>query len=263
MLIDTHAHLNFEDFDQERGEIIDDCLSQDIWMVNVGTNQKTSKKAVSLAQKYKKGVYAAVGLHPYHIVNPETKESFNRNYYKNLAQNHKVKAIGEIGLDYTYTSKEKEKVLQKEAFKKQLRLAEDLDLPVIIHCREAWPDLIEILEDPNYKLQITNNHNGVAHFYSGSWNQAQKLFALGFLISFTGVVTFTDDYNEVIKKAPLERLMVETDCPYVAPEPNRGKKNKPQYVSYIAKEIAQIKARKESQVEKTTTKTAKKIFKLR
>jgi TatD DNase family protein len=261
MLVDTHAHLNFDAFSEDREEIITDCFSQDIAIVNVGTNTKTTKKAVQIAQKHKKPIKATVGLHPYHVVNSKTKEELNLEKYKNLAENPEVSAIGEIGLDYTYTDNGKEKELQQAVFKKQLKLAQELQLPVVIHCREAWDDLLSILRNPAFKLNIKNNKNGVAHFYAGSWDQAQKLFALGFLISFTGVVTFSKEYNKIIKKAPLKKLMLETDCPYVAPEPHRGKRNKPQYVKYVAEKIAKIKEEKVDSIKNTTTKTARKFFK--
>ena len=259
MLIDTHAHLNFEAFDDDRDHIIKDCLSKNIWVVNVGTNQETAQKAGRIAQQYNEGIYAAVGLHPYHVVNSDTKEEFDYQIYKELAENKKVRAIGEIGLDYTYTDEGEERKLQKEVLKKQLKLAQEMDLPVIIHCREAWRDLLQILGQwSNVSDQMSKL--GVAHFYSGTWNQAKKLFKLGFLISFTGVVTFAREYDEVIKKAPLEELMVETDCPYVAPTPHRGKRNKPQYVKYVAQKIGEIKDINVERVEEKTTKNAREIF---
>lgn len=260
MLIDTHAHLNFDAFDQDRKEVISNCLDSNIWVINVGTNHKTSEKAVEIAEKYNEGVYATVGLHPYHIVNSETKENFDYHTYKALAQNKKVKAIGEIGLDYSYTEKKEEKKLQRETFKKQLDLASKVNLPVVIHCRKAWKDLLQILK--NSKFKIKNSPNGVAHFYSGSWTQAQELFKLGFFISFTGVITFSEDYNEIVKKTPTDKIMVETDCPYVAPEPNRGKTNKPQYVKYVAREIARIKKQDLKEIKAKTTRNAKELFKL-
>lgn len=260
MLIDSHAHLNFKAFNKDRKEIIADCLAQDIWIVNVGSNKKTSKKAIQIAKNYKKGVYAAVGLHPYHLVNLKTKEEFKHEIYKKLASQKKVVAIGEIGLDYTYTDKPEERKLQKEIFKKELNLANELNLPVIIHCRHAWNDLLSILENSLPATRNSEPTRGVAHFYSGTWNQAQRLFELGFFISFTGVITFADEYDEIVRKAPLEKLMIETDCPYAPPKPHRGKRNKPQYVKCIAEKIADVKNITFKKVGTQTTANTRSLF---
>ncbi len=276
MLIDTHAHLNFNAFKDDANKIIDQCFKNNIWMINVGTQYLTSERAVQIAQKYPEGVYAAIGLHPIHAiahqvdvneVSPSFKsrpEEFDIDKYRELAKSKKVVAIGEIGLDYSYTKTGKDKRAQKKAFIAQIRLAQELSLPFIIHCRDAWQDVIEILEQYYGKTQAINNQklNGVAHFFSGTIEDGKKLLDMGFLVSFTGVITFTKDYNKVIKEIPLEKIMIETDCPYVTPVPFRGKRNLPLYVEYVARKIAEIKNVSFEKIAEITTRNAKNLFRI-
>ena len=277
MLIDTHCHLNFSAFKDDSDEVIKRTLSKNIWLINVGSQYSTSERAVQIAQKYEKGVYAAVGLHPIHLFEQEIDESeddpmlkfksrvevFDYEKYKTLVQNQKVVAIGECGLDYFRIprefDKEEVKRKQRETFIQQIQLAVELKKPLIIHCRNAYDDLIEILKTYNLKPKI---YQGVVHFFAGSWQVAEQLFKLGFLISFTGVITYASDYDKVIEKAPLDKIMVETDAPYVAPEPHRGKKNEPLYVEYMARKIAEIKKISFEEVAGQTTKNALELFRL-
>jgi len=269
MLIDTHAHLNFNAFKDDADKIIDQCFKNNIWMINVGSQYETSKHAVQIAEKYNEGVYATIGLHPIHAiahqidvneVNPSFKsklEEFDIHKYRELAKSKKVIAIGEIGLDYSYAKTEEEKEAQKKAFVVQIQLAQKLKLPIIIHCREAWKDVLAILKNyylPNYSKA------GVAHFFSGTIEDSKKLLSMGFLMSFTGVITFTKDYDKVIEKIPLEKIMIETDSPYVAPVPFRGKRNLPLYVEYMARRIAEIKNVSFKEVAEQTTKNARNLF---
>ena len=268
MLIDTHAHLNFAAFKDDTDKVIDQCLENDLWMINVGSQYSTSRRAVTIAEKYPEGIYAAIGLHPIHAiphevdvneVNPSFKssvEEFNADKYKELAKSKKVVAIGEIGLDYSYAKNDTDKKTQKKVFIEQLNLARKLSLPVIIHCRDAWKDLIKILKESGEGVK------GVGHFFPGSLEDAKELIDMGFLISFTGVITFAKTYDEIIKNIPLDKLMVETDCPYVSPVPFRGKRNMPLYVKYVVKRISEIKEVSESEVAKITTKNAKELFKI-
>ncbi|MFA6436955.1 MAG: TatD family hydrolase [Candidatus Paceibacterota bacterium] len=274
MLIDTHAHLNFNAFKDDHNQVIDQCFKNDIQLINVGSQYETSKRAVEIAERYKTGVWAAIGLHPIHAipnqvdvneVEPSFKsrpEEFDAKKYEILAKSKKVVAIGEIGLDYTYAKTEEDKEAQKKSFKQQVLFAQKLNLPIIIHCREAWKDLVKILkfEIRNSKFEIPLR--GTAHFFSGTKEDAREMIELGFLISFTGVITFTKAYDEIIKETPLEKLMVETDCPYVAPVPFRGKKNLPLYVKYVAERIAEIKGIGFQEVAQVTTQNAKTLFKL-
>ena len=277
MLIDTHAHVNFNAYSEDSEEVIRRALKDNVWMINVGSQWSTSCRAVGLAEKFLHGVFAAIGLHPIHLkeqkireeIDPleefefETRpENFNYEEYKKLALNPKVVAIGEVGLDYYHLPKknrEAEREKQKENFIKHLELAKELGKPIILHCREAHNDVIEILK--KCKSLIANHKSsGVVHSFSGRWSQAEEYFKLGFLIGFNGLITFARDYDKVIKNAPLERILIETDCPYLTPEPHRGKRNEPNYVKYVAEKIVEIKEVSFEEVAQITTKNAKKLF---
>lgn len=275
MLIDTHSHLNFNAYKDDADEVIRRALDSDVWMINVGSQYTTSKRAVEMADKYENGVYAAVGLHPIHLsegifktkVDTEEiefktqEEDFNAEQYKGLAKSKKVVAIGEIGLDYYYRPKtakklEQFKQKQKEVFLKQLELAKELNLPVIFHCRSAHDDLIEIFE---YKLKTTNHKlRGVIHCFTGNWRQAQKYMDMGFYLGLNGII-FKMDLDDVIKNAPLEKILLETDCPYLTPQPMTGR-NEPLYVKYVGGEIAKIKKINFEELADATTKNAKTLF---
>ncbi len=245
MLIDTHAHLNFSAYKEDAQEVIQRSLDNDVWMINVGSQYSTSKRAVEMATKYPQGIYAAVGLHPIYAA-----DKFDYERYKILAQSPKVVAIGEIGLDYKpeyVLFKEK----QKEAFLQQLELAKELDLPVIFHCRMAHNDLIEIIND---KLK------GVVHCFTGDLQQAQKYLETGFYLGFNGII-FKMDLDEIIKKTPLDRILIETDCPYLTPPQEQGR-NEPLYVKYVAEKIARVKDQTFEEIIKITTQNAKTLFKI-
>jgi TatD DNase family protein len=287
MLIDTHAHVNFNAYAEDSEEVIQRALKEKTWLINVGSQLSTSRRAVEFAEKFPHGVFAAVGLHPVHlkeqIVHEEVDpleefefktrpEIFDYEEYKKLAQDSKVVAIGEVGLDYFHlpeVNKESERQKQKDNFIKHLELARDLNKPVMIHCREAHQDVIEILK--NCKAQRNKfgastsaygKLSGVIHSFGGRWGQAEEYFNLGFLISFNGLITFARDYDKVIKNAPLERLMLETDCPYLTPMPHRGKRNEPSYVKYVAEKVAEIKGISFEEVAQITTENARRLFKI-
>jgi len=243
ILIDTHAHLNFSAYKSDAGQVIGRSLAKDTWMINVGSQYSTSKKAVEIAGKYKKGVYAAVGLHPIH-----SQDGFDLEGYKKMAQAPGVIAVGEIGLDYKkeYVSfKEK----QKEVFLEQLDLAKELNLPIILHCRMAHQDLINLLS-PEIR--------GVVHCFTGNWQQAEKYLAMGFYLGFNGII-FKLDLDKIIKKTPLDRILIETDCPYLTPPPQKGR-NEPVYIKYVAEKIAEIKKISFEETIKATTENASKLF---
>ncbi len=253
MFIDTHAHLNLGDYKNDADKVIKGALENGVFMINVGVDFKTSKKAIELAEKYS-SVYAAVGFHP-----NDSKEEFDYSTIKELAKNKRVVAIGETGLDY-YRIKDDEienKNKQKEIFKKQIELALELKKPLIIHCRGAHNDLISIL---NTKYSIQNTRSGVLHSFSGNLEQAEKYHEIGFKIAFNGIITFSRDYDEVILKTPLEDILIETDCPFLTPNPYRGKRNEPLYVVEVAKKIAEIKNLSLGEIEEQTTKNAQELF---
>jgi TatD DNase family protein len=256
MLIDTHAHLNFKDFDIDRDKVIGQCLSNDIWIINVGADLETSKKAIEIAEKYDKEVYATVAIHPHNI----GIEKFDYKKYKELAKNKKVVAIGEAGLDYQFCENDEEnQELQKKVFIQHLELAKELNKPIIIHSRRLFPEILEIVKK-------YSGLKGVLHCYMGRWSYAEEYLKLGFYISFTGLITYARDYDKVIKNCPPERILIETDSPYLIPEPLRKKdeivRNTPENVKYVAQKIAEIKGISFEQVAKQTTQNAKKMFNL-
>lgn len=251
--IDTHAHVHFEVFDDDRDAVMKRTLDSDTWVINVGTKQETSKQAVELAQQYD-NTYAIIGLHPIETPN----EDFDYDFYKHLAQDEKVVAVGECGLDYFRLdgdSKEK----QKEVFVEQIQLANELNKPLMLHIRpgegDAYGDAIALLKE---HAQV----KGTAHFFAGTTKQAQAFFDMGFYVSFSGVVTFAKEYEEVVKHAPLDRILSETDCPYVAPAPHRGKRNEPIFVQEVVKKIAELKELPLEEVQKQLLQNAKTLFSL-
>ena len=276
MLIDTHAHVNFGDFRDDADEVIRNAMENEIWMVNVGSDYKSSRKALELANKYEKGVYAAVGLHPVHIAagGAEARpglpqEEFNYDIYEQLAKFEKTVAIGEIGLDYYHLDPSSDipaiKKRQKEVFAAQMELAVKNDLPVIIHCRQAHDDMLEILKDfrkENKNFLPQDRPWGVMHCFSGDEDLAWEYFSLKLLVSFTGLITFSKQWDDLIRKLPNNKFMVETDSPYLTPEPFRGKRNEPILVSYVAKRIAEIKNTDLEKIAEATTKNAREFFRI-
>jgi len=277
MLIDTHSHLNFKAYDADRDEVIKRTQKEGVVCIDVGTKYETSKRAVELAEK-NEGIYAAIGMHPIHIKTDLLKlkmdedeggfqplgEEFEGERYKELAKSRKVVAIGEIGLDYYYkpkgtAKKEKFKQLQKDVFIKQLDLAKELNLPVIIHCRMAHADVLDILRSQTSSLK-TQKLRGTVHCFTGNWEEAQKYMDLGFYLGINGII-FKFDIDEVIKKAPLDKILVETDCPYLTPLPEgKDKRNEPIFVKYVAERVAELKGISFDQVASATTQNAKKLF---
>jgi TatD DNase family protein len=279
MLIDTHAHINFNAYKDDADEVIKRTLEEKIWMILVGAEYKTSKRALDYANKYQGGVFAAVGLHPIHLHDAKAvggdysfvtqAEEFNYDAYEKLAQFKKVVAIGEVGLDYYRIDLTQDisaiKEKQKQVFIQQLRLALNLKKPIIIHCRQAHGDLIVLLKDfkrKNKDLFPKNEAWGVVHCFSENLDTAWQYFSLGLMISFTGLVTFSQSYDELLKKAPLEKIMIETDCPYLTPEPFRGKRNEPVLVKYVAQKISNIKNLSLERIAEITTQNARNLFKI-
>ena len=232
MLFDTHAHFDDPQFDSDRDEVIKSLADDGVTRVmNIGANMETSEKAIEIANKYD-FIYATVGVHPCDTYDM-TDEDIER--LRIMAKNNpKVRAIGEIGLDYYFDDTKPD--IQKEWFIKQLHLAKELNMPVVIHDRDSKGDAIEILKREGIS-------NGVMHCFSGSTETARELVKMGFMISFTGVLTFKNARRavEACRSIPIERLMIETDCPYMAPEPHRGERNYSGYVKYVARKMAEIK----------------------
>ncbi|MEK7630632.1 MAG: TatD family hydrolase [Patescibacteria group bacterium] len=274
-LIDIHAHVNFNAFRDDGDEVMRRTLAGGVGMILVGSQYDTSARAIEYAERYPEGVWAAVGLHPIHVGDEiyvdaqeisasgvpgfsSRHEEFDYTKYKKLAIHPKTVAIGECGLDYfrsggTEVGREK----QFEVLRAHIKLAREVRKPLIIHCRNAYDDLARILTEEH-----ADEVGGTIHFFAGTWADAQKFLDLGFGLSFTGVITFARDYDETVKNMPLDRIMVETDAPYVSPVPYRGRRNEPLYVEEIAKKVAELRGISFDEVAKATTENAKRIFKL-
>lgn len=253
-LIDIHCHLDFPDFDKDRQEVIKKALNEKTWMITVGTSMEGSEKAVQIAGEHE-GVWACVGVHP-----EDANKKIDIDALRELAGNPKAVAIGECGLDYFRCGTSDVPQIQenqKELFEKQIKLAIELNKPLMIHCRDAHNDVLEILK--NYKNPETG-FRGDVHCFTGTLEEARKYVELGFFISFTGIITFTKQYDEIIKELPLDKIMIETDAPLIAPVPHRGKRNEPVYVKEVAKRIAEIKGISFEEVAKQTTKSAIDFF---
>lgn len=255
MLVDSHAHLDDSRFDDDRDELICDLKKNDIDMVlNPGADMASSIKAVSLAQKYD-FIYAAVGYHP-HDSKDMTEETLD--VLKSLTKKDKVVAIGEIGLDYHYDNSPRD--IQKKWFREQIRLAKELNLPYIVHDRDAHDDILNIMKEESY-----DGMTGILHCFSGSVELAKEFIKMGFYISLGGPVTFKNSKKSklVAKEIPLQHLLIETDSPYLTPVPHRGKRNEPTYVRYVAAEIAAIKGILCKDVATKTGENFKKLFKIK
>lgn len=253
MIFDSHAHYDDESFNEDRDKVIQELIENDIvGILNCGASLQGAIDSVKLADKYNI-FYAAVGIHPEfaNIVDEEVIEKLME-----LAENKKVRAIGEIGLDYHYEENPSREI-QKNAFIKQMELAEKLNLPVVIHDRDAHEDTLNILK--KFPKVI-----GVIHCFSGSSEFAKECLKLGYYIGFTGVVTFKNAKKivEVAKIVPEDRMLLETDCPYMAPEPNRGKRNRSDYIEYIAEKIADIRRDIPINVKNRTIANTKRLFNL-
>ena len=253
MIIDTHTHYNDEAFDLDRDEIIKNLYEQGIEKaVNIGTNLKTTLECIELAEKYG-GIYASAGIHPSYAAEASAEVL---DKIKKICENKKVLAIGEIGLDYHWEDSEKE--LQKEVFKKQLELAAEVSLPVVIHSRDAAQDTFDILKESKV-VKI----GGVMHCYSYGVELAREYLKLGMFFGIGGVATFKNarKLKEVIEYLPIEAIVLETDCPYLAPEPFRGKRNSSLYLKYVAAAIADIKGVSMEYIIKQTNENAYALYK--
>ena len=252
MLFDTHAHLNDPAFDEDREELMAGLRDKGIgYVMNAGCSLQSSKDIIAMVENYP-WLYASVGSHP------DSADEVNEDVieeYRQLCRHEKVKAIGEIGLDYYYEDIPRE--IQKNAFRMQMALAQEVDLPVIIHEREAHDDGMRIVKEfPKVK--------GVFHCYSGSAEMARQLVNMGWYIGFTGVLTFKNARKAVETAAsiPLDRIVLETDCPFMAPEPFRGKRNDPGYLPKMAEKLAEIRGISVEEAIAVTTENAKRLYRI-
>lgn len=288
MFIDTHAHLNFNAFKDDADEVIKRSLAVGVFVVNVGSQYSTSRRAVEMAHRYEDGVYAAVGLHPIQLkaqtieyqddeeLSPEeiktTGEEFDYAKYLELAKDEKTVAIGEVGLDYHHFDPPRVdersprveagegdnipelKDKQKEIFLQFIKLSNEVKKPLMVHCWDAYDDLYEILKNNPAEKK------GVIHSFVGGYKTAKKFIELGYKIGLNGVITYSESFDRLIREIPLKNMVLETDCPYLTPVPFKGERNEPVYVKYVAAKIAEIKRVAVLEVENVTFENATRLF---
>jgi TatD DNase family protein len=276
--IDTHAHMNFVMYDNDRSAVIERTKKDEVVVINVGTQQDTSQLAVEMANQHGH-LYAIIGLHPIHTIShfhnlgevgqggdefTSRGEIFDSNFYRKLAQSSdRVVGIGECGLDY-YRNTPETKSAQEKAFRVQIELALELDLPLMLHIRpsessmDAYHDVLEILRGYSDNSRL----RGQTHFFAGTVEIAKEFIDLGFYISFTGVITFAGMYEKLVKAVPVDKILSETDAPYVSPHPYRGKRNEPSHVREVLAKIARIKKIDESEMAQQVMENAQKLYSL-
>ena len=285
-LIDVHTHTQFAAFKDDQDAVIRRALDAGVWMINVGTQRDTSADAVATAERFLEGVYATVGLHPIHtdksyhdaqelgifshsqeyenVVGKagfiSRAEEFDYEYYKNLASDQKVVGIGECGLDHYRIETHESRIKQEHAFRAQIEFAQEVKKPLMIHCRSAFEDLVKILD--SYFMIHNSKPSGIIHFFSGTKDDARKLLDMGFSFSFGGVITFARDYDEVVTYTPLDRIVLETDAPYVTPAPFRGTRNEPLHIQEAAKKIAELKNSTLEKIAAQTVVNSRTVFHL-
>lgn len=282
ILVDTHTHISFNAFKDDGDVVVNRALNAGVWLVAVGTQIDTSHHAVDCAGRYPEGVYAIVGLHPIHLFSHHVdeeeshfaarEEKFDYNAYKTLASHPKVVGIGECGLEYYRLPEGKEeeiKKIQQETFIQQIKLAVELKKPLMVHSRDAYEDVYEILK--SYMLQVTCPIGVIIHSFIGNWGEAKKFLDLGCFLSFNGIITYKPRKEklpgasdpcllEAVKNMPLDRILLETDAPYLSPIPHRGKRNEPAYVRLVAEKVAELKGVSVEEVASQTTKNARRVF---
>jgi TatD DNase family protein len=261
MLIDTHAHLDYSDFDEDRAQILSRAAERGVTeIISIGTRVDSSTRAVELAENFP-NVWATVGIHP-----NETEEAPEDavERLRGLAKSPRVVALGEIGLDYHHLPEGEEaiarnKARQAELFRAQLTLATELELNAVIHQRDSWDDTLAILRE------FTGRVRGVFHCFGGTLEQAREVIALGHLVSFTGIVTFKNarQVQATAQDVAFDQFMVETDCPYLAPVPDRGKRCEPAHTRIVAEQIAKLRRVSVEEISSRTTETARGFFKFR
>ncbi|AWI35204.1 TatD family hydrolase [Bacillus safensis] len=254
MLFDTHAHLNAEQYNEDLEQVIERAKSEKVEkIVVVGFDRPTITRAMELIEEYD-FIYAAIGWHPVDAIDMTDEDLA---WIKDLSQHEKVVAIGEMGLDYYWDKSPKD--VQKEVFRRQIALAKEVKLPIVIHNRDATEDVVTILKEEG-----AAEVGGIMHCFTGSLETAKACMEMNFYISFGGPVTFKNAKKpkEVVKEIPSDRLLIETDCPYLTPVPFRGKRNEPSYVKYIAEQIAELREISFEELAELTTKNAKKVFRI-
>jgi TatD DNase family protein len=276
--IDAHTHVQFSGYDADRAAVLARAREADVYMINVGTQRDTSRRAVELTDESQRGVYAAIGLHPVHTSKSfhdekelgggeaaksftSRGEVFDYDYYRELAVHPKTLAIGECGLDYFHFSDDEPHDVQvqkqKDALLAQCELARDVQKPIMVHCRDAFHELIPFLKQ---HYAGAGAKPGIIHFFTGTKDDALALADLGFSFTFGGVVTFARSYDDAIAAIPIDRILSETDAPYVAPAPFRGKRNEPAYVVHTVAKLAELKGVSPAEMKSQIWANAQRIF---
>ncbi|NLO89815.1 MAG: TatD family hydrolase [Clostridia bacterium] len=253
-LFDTHAHLDLPEFEKDLNDVLQRCRENGVeYIVNVGIDRESSLRSIELSQKHS-WIFASVGMHPHDAAKLD-EETFG--LFKKLAQNERVVAVGETGLDYYRNFSPREQ--QQEAFRMHIALAKELGLPIIIHDRDAHRDVLKIVREEGAR-----DVGGIMHCFPGDWKMAKECFDLNFLIGIGGTVTFKKSVTlqEVVKRVPIDMIVLETDCPYLSPEPLRGKRNEPANVIYTAKFAAKLRGNDVEEFSYHTTLNAKRLFKI-
>jgi TatD DNase family protein len=252
-MIDTHCHLDFDDFDGRRGEIIKEAQATGVHtIINIGVDQNSSRKSLELAQTHG-GIYASVGVHPH---DAKTYDSVVEKSIRELASQEKVVAIGEIGLDFYRNLSPYD--VQRKVFRRQLKLAVERKKPVVFHTRNSFRETVDVVKE-----YAPNLVGGVFHCFPGSVDDALEVIELGFVVSVGGVITFPNaKMAQVAALVPLEKIILETDAPYLTPVPYRGQPNRPAYVKYVYQKLAELKSIGVDEVEKTVDRTVQKLFRL-
>jgi TatD DNase family protein len=270
-LIDTHAHLDASIYAKELDIIVKHALQDDIWTITVGNDYLSSQRAVAIAERYE-GVYAAIGLHPLRVPADITADDkvLNLEKFSELAAHPKVVAIGECGLDYRrlpghkgdpkFPLAERVRANQKTVLGKFLDLSREQRLPLLLHCRDAHEDMLSLLETWD-KTTRGFDSRGILHCFTGNWREARRYFNLDFMISVTGIITHGGYQTEVIRKSPLSRLVLESDCPYLTPVPWSIRRNEPSYLATVAAAVAGMRGERLEDVARQTTQNALGVLK--
>ncbi|MFC1638971.1 TatD family hydrolase [Patescibacteria group bacterium] len=272
-LIDTHAHLDSKVYERDLDIVVNNALEEGVWVVTLGNDYLSSVRAVNIAERYPGGVYAAVGLHPLKVSRNVTAEDklVDIGRFRDLAEHPKVVAVGECGLDWhdlpqgrrgspEVQAAERIKDNQRKVFANFLDLSRDLRLPLMLHCREAHDEMLKLLEfwdrtSPGF------DSRGVVHCFSGNWKQARRYFNLDFMISVTGLVSHAGFQQQILKKAPLARLLAESDCPHLTPVPWSIRRNEPLFVDAVAAGVAGLRGVSIAEVQEQMTRNALQVFK--
>ncbi len=249
-IFDSHCHPQHERYENDRDVVIRRALDSGVGMIAIGNDLESSRQAVALAGSYG-NVWAAIGLHP----NDDLREVFDVQVFRELTMDPKVVAVGETGLDYHHSPDKNELHIQYERFQQHIALAREFQKPLVIHSRDSYEDTLAVLS-----VLPEGERRGVIHSFTGTYEQAQKFIELGFSVGLNGIITFSDSYGDLVRKLPLENILCETDAPFLAPVPYRGKRNEPAYVTYVAEQVARLRDMSVEKVMEQTTQNAKKLF---